>query len=507
MDTLARELEHRSLLLLLDNFEQVQEAATELVPVIRAATGLKVVVTSRSPLRLSAEREYPVPPLTEAEAVVLFAERAQAAKPAYVLDGNRLLVAEICRRLDRLPLAIELAAARMKVLPEKALLDRLGERLKLLSGGARDLQERQRTLRATIDWSHQLLGEGEQRLFRRLAVFAGGRSLDAIEDICYPEAKLDALEIVASLVDKSLLRQEEQSGGEARFVMLETIHEFAREQLEASGEADGVKRRHATFYCAVAEEAAPELEREHTSNWLSRLEQEHDNLRAALDYLAAAGEHEDELRLATALRLFYNLHNHLREGDRRLEGAVRRAEAAAVPVHPELHQKALSAWSTFTFRLGRYDEAEQLAERAHELASACGADRYGPRANLALIVAEAGNHERAIQLSEELLASPLPEPRRADVLLNLMIPLTAIGAYNRAKECWSAGARTIHVCRRPRRRFDNGKQSRVRRPPAWRTGSRRAPLSSGPDARPRPRHRPRGQLRTERHSCGPDCPR
>ena len=249
-ESLKDYLSERRLLLILDNFEQVLGAAPTVTELLGAAPGLKVLATSRAPLGLNGEHVFPVPPLTlpdlnrppplegltQYEAVVLFVERARALKPDFsITNESAPAVAEICVRLDGLPLAIELAAARITMLPPKAMLQRLGSRLKLLTGGARDLPERQRTLRATIEWSHALLNESEQLLFGRLAVFSGGRTLEAIEAICDAQGDLpvEAFEGVSSLVDKSLLRQEEGPNGEPRFVMLETVHEYAREKLQA----------------------------------------------------------------------------------------------------------------------------------------------------------------------------------------------------------------------------------------------------------------------------------
>jgi predicted ATPase/class 3 adenylate cyclase len=276
MDNLEVYLREKRLLLILDNFEQVLEGALVVGELVGTCPGLKVLATSRIPLRLYGEQEYPVPPLslpdprtlppskdlTQYEAVRLFVERASAAKPGFsVTDENARAVAEICHRLDGLPLAIELAAARIKMLPPRAMLKRLGSSLKLLTGGAGDLPERQRTLRNTIDWSYGLLEEGEKVLFGRLSVFAGGRTLEAIEAICDGggELPVDAFDGVSSLVDESLLRQEEGVGGEPRFYMLETVHEFALEKLEVSGQAEEVRRRHAEHFLELAEEAEPEV--------------------------------------------------------------------------------------------------------------------------------------------------------------------------------------------------------------------------------------------------------
>src|SRR5829696_2338029 len=238
----------------------------------------------------------PLERLTQYEAVRLFVERARAVKPDFsITNESAPAVAEICVRLDGLPLAIELAAARVTMLPPRAMLQRLSSRLKLLTGGARDLPERQRTLSATIEWSFALLEEGEQQLFARLAVFSGGRTREAIEAICDAEGDLpvDTFEGISSLLDKSLLRQEEGLSGEPRFVMLETVHEFAREKLRQSAEAEEIKRVHAQYFLTFAEEADPELRGPDQLEWLERLEAEHDNMRAALSW--ALGRKEVEL--------------------------------------------------------------------------------------------------------------------------------------------------------------------------------------------------------------------
>ena len=292
-DVLKEYLGRRKLLLVFDNFEQVLDGAPLVGKLLYACPKLKVLATSRIPLRLYGEKEYPVPPLalpdptvlppleilTQYEAVRLFVERAKAVKGDFeVTNESAPAVAEICARLDGLPLAIELAAARVRLLPPQKMLQRLGNRMKLLKGGARDLPTRQQTLRGAIDWSHDLLEEDEKTLFGRLSVFAGGRTLEAMEEICDPEGDLDALEGVESLVGKSLLKQEEGSGGEPRFVMLETVHEYAREKLKESGWAEETKRLHASYFLAMAEEAEPELRGPREQEWMDRLEAEHDNL-------------------------------------------------------------------------------------------------------------------------------------------------------------------------------------------------------------------------------------
>jgi predicted ATPase len=310
-------LRERRLLLVLDNFEQVLGAAPTVTELLAAAPGVKVLATSRAPLGLYGEHVFPVPPLTlpdlksspslesltQYEAVGLFVERARAVKPEFkVTNESAPAVAEICVRLDGLPLAIELAAARIKMLPPRAMLQRLSSRLKLLTGGARDLPERQRTLRGAIEWSHALLDKGEQVLFARLAVFSGGRTLEAIDPICDAEGDLpvDTFEGVSSL-DKSLLRQEEGPGEEPRFVMLETVHEFAREKLQESAEAGEIKRTHAQYFLTLAAQAYPELKGANQLEWLDRLEAEHDNMRVALSWALERKEAEVAFRLGGAL--------------------------------------------------------------------------------------------------------------------------------------------------------------------------------------------------------------
>ena len=315
-ESLEAYLQQKRLLLILDNFEQVLGGATKVGDLLGSCPNLKVLATSRIPLRIYGEQEYPVPPLelpdpmhlpplerlTQYEAVRLFVERARAVKPDFeVTNKSAPAVAEICVRLDGLPLAIELAAARTKLLPPQALLSRLSNRLKLLKGGARNLPARQQTLRATIGWSYNLLDEEEKTLFCKLSVFSGGSTLEAIEEICDPEGDIDILEGVDSLVEKSLLRQEEGADGEPRFVMLETVHEYAREKLEESGQAEEVKRKHAEYFLALAQEANAGLRGPEAAKGLERLEVEHDNMRAALGRTLRRGETDLALGFGGAL--------------------------------------------------------------------------------------------------------------------------------------------------------------------------------------------------------------
>jgi predicted ATPase/DNA-binding SARP family transcriptional activator len=320
-ETLVRSLWDKELLLLVDNFDHVLAAAPQLTYLIEHTDSVKLLVTSRVALRLVPEHILEVPPLVLPEAVALFCDRARAVAPGFGLtDANAEQVAEICRRLDGLPLALELAAARTNVLSPQAMLVRMDRRLGLLTGGARDRPERQRTLRATIDWSHGLLGERERVLFRRLAVFAGGCTVEAATSIC-GLGEDDVIDGLAALVENSLLsRSDEPSERELRFTMLETIREFALERLVESGEAERLWSRHAEYFTDLAEIAyARRLEDE--AAWSASLELDHDNLRVALDFLGTndAARH---LRLAGALAWFWNAHSHLREGRERLDAAL-----------------------------------------------------------------------------------------------------------------------------------------------------------------------------------------
>jgi predicted ATPase/DNA-binding SARP family transcriptional activator len=340
LEGLKAYLKDRHLLLLLDNFEQVLEAAPLVAELLAAAPRLKVLVTSRTVLRLRGEKNLAVPPLslpdpqhlpsletlTQYAAVELFIQRVLDFKPDFgVTNENAPAVAAICHRLDGLPLAIELAAARIKLFSPQALLARLpgthqvSGRLPLLIGGARDLPARQQTLRGAIAWSYDLLDESEKTLFRRLAVFAGGCTLEAAGAVCRGELEIDILDGLASLVDKSLLQKGEQEDGEPRFTMLETIREYAWERLDDSGEAAATRGRHLDFFLRFAEEAEPEIQSgAEQKAWLDRLEVEHDNLRAALARSEAQGEGEAGLRLGGALGEFWVMRGHLGEGRERL---------------------------------------------------------------------------------------------------------------------------------------------------------------------------------------------
>jgi len=339
VDTLKDYLQKKSVLLVLDNFEQVIAAAPLAAELLAACAQLKILATSREGLRVSGEHFYPVPPLplpnlaqlpppellARNATVELFVQRAQAVKPGFAITRDTApAVAEICHRLEGLPLAIELAAARVKLLPPRAMLARLDDRLGFLTGGGRDLPARQQTLRNAIAWSYDLLSESEQILFRRLSVFVGGCTLEAAEAVAgFAPIRVSLLELLGSLLDKSLLRQVEGADGEPRFVMLEMLREFGLEALDESGEAADMRLRHADYVLALAEQAEASLESTEQVSWMERMEQEHDNLRAALEWTTTAkGTSELCGRLAGTLGQFWEVRGHFSEGRDRLSAIL-----------------------------------------------------------------------------------------------------------------------------------------------------------------------------------------
>ena len=342
-DGLVEHVADRSMLIVFDNFEQVVDAAPDVAALLSSCPNLDLLVTSREPLRVNAEQVYEVPPLAPQEGVGLFLARARAVKPDFEGDES---ISEICRRLDDLPLALELAAARVTALTPGQILERLSHRLPLLTGGARDLPERQRTLASAIDWSYELLTVPEQQAFARLSAFAGGCTLGDAEHVV--DADLDTLQ---SLVDKSLLRHTDD-----RFWMLETIREYAVGRLEESGQREELDRRHAEHFLALVETAEPQV-REGSKHWLDRLEQEHDNLRVALERLEALGELQLALRIAGAMADLWYHRGHVAEGRRRLESLLLADERATAA-----RGKALNGASRLAVVAGDVSIARQLAE-------------------------------------------------------------------------------------------------------------------------------------------------
>jgi|SRR5580658_30023 predicted ATPase/serine/threonine protein kinase len=373
-------------LLLIDNFEHLVEAGPQLADLLALAPSLKVLATSRAALHLYNEQEFPVPPLALPDAksvaspsefktysaISLFVQRAAAVKPDFELtEENAPIVAEICARLDGLPLAIELAAARVKLLSVSAMRSRLASRLQLLTGGARDLPARQQTLRQAIDWSYDLLTEPEQKLFRRLSVFWGGCTLEGVEAVC--DAKqdlgLDVLDGMSSMVDKSLVRQTEQPDGEPRFAMLETIREYAFVKMEACGEESLARRAHAAYCLVLAEEGAAEDSGANQTGWLDRFEREHDNFRAALDWLTETGHAEWGLRLGAALFRFWEMREHLSEGRDRL-GKLLKLEGASAPSNAR--QRALFAAGVLAGEQGDFVSSDSLMKESLDIGRQLG---------------------------------------------------------------------------------------------------------------------------------------
>lgn len=386
-ETLIERLGDQHLLLILNNFEHLLGASSVVAQLLDACRDLHILITSRFLLHLTREHEYPLSPLavpdlshlpaaeqlTRCESVALFVDRAQAARPDFTLTTqNAPTVAAICAQLDGLPLAIELAAARIRLFPPPALLQRLSNRLTLLTGGPRDAPARQRTVRATLDWSYSLLSPDEQTLFKRLSVFAGGCTFEAAEAVCNAGGDLDVLEGIASLVDKSVLRREGEEG--LRFLMLETIREYAAEKLEKRGEAtqkaedsaECFQRRHAEWCVALAETVEPEMTGPASTAAAAKLEREHDNMRTALQWARDGGEIDIALRLAAALWRFWALRGYLTEGRQWLRDAL--ALPAGESMTPSIRVKALAGAARLATDQGAGDEAVRLSDQCVNLA-------------------------------------------------------------------------------------------------------------------------------------------
>ncbi len=371
-----------NLLVFFDNFEHLTDAAPAVSELLTTTPKLKLLVTSRAPLHVYGEHEFPVPSLAlpdlqsavsietlaKNSAITLFIQRAAAVRPSFELtDENALAIATICTRLDGLPLAIELAAARIKLLSPSAMQARLESSLQLLTGGAKDLPVRQQTLRGTIDWSHDLLSKPEQALFRRVSVFVGGGTLEGVEAVCNTKQDLevDVLEGMESLVDKSLVKQIEGQQGESRFVLLDTVREYGLECLAASGEQDATRRAHAAYCLVLAEESASQVGDPSRTEWVILFDVEHDNFRAALEWLTQTGNADWGLRLGTALFQFWDMREHLTEGRDRL-GKLLKLKGA--PGHSNTRARALFAAGVLAVQQG--DDASAYASLDESLAIA-----------------------------------------------------------------------------------------------------------------------------------------
>ncbi len=417
LDRLVEHIGDKCFLLVLDNFEQVNDAAPQIAELLLRTPKVSALITSRSPLRVYGEREYPVPPLglpdpmhlpdlerfSTFESVALFVERAMAVRPDFaVTSANAPAVAEICVRLDGLPLAIELAAARVRVLSPQAIMERLGDRLKLLSGGSRDLPERQQTLRGAIAWSHDLLDAADQRIFARFSIFAGGATLPAVEAVVFdPLEGADSLDAMASLVDKSLVRQESEPDGEPRFRMLGTIREFAMEKLTERGEADGIADRHAAWVLALVEAGAASVFGPEQKAILDRYEREHDNIRAALSRAIARDRAEMAMSIFAACWRFWQMRGYLAEAREHAERVLALKDSRA---YPNARAAALEAAGGIAYWQADLLPARVWYDEAVELARASGDEARIANAIYNLTFTFTMEHEdqvRARTLAEE----------------------------------------------------------------------------------------------------------
>jgi predicted ATPase/DNA-binding XRE family transcriptional regulator len=479
-DTVRFSLRPRCLLLVLDNFEQVGAAAPLVADLLATCPAVKIIVTSREPLNLSWEHVWPVVPLAlpspdsltdhsliaQAPAVALFVERALASLPNFELtDANAHLVAEICARLDGLPLAIELAVARVKLLPLAAIHARLAQSLLLMTKGPRDTPVRHHTLRAAIGWSYDLLDQEDQAMFRRLAVFVGGFTIDAADAVCGETARRDAGKVepsatvdrLHSLLDKNLIRSDASAGGpgaEARFRLLETIREFGLEQLAANGELAATQERHARHFLALAEEGEQHMRERVEGEWLDRLETDHDNLRSALQWsLTEPGRLEIGARLAGAIVLFWGVRGHCGSGRAWYERILARADAAALS--PHLRVKVLWEVAELARHQGDYESAASFGDRGIAL----GRDLTGPSA-LAMCLAVRGLiacHQAQYAFAHSLLDQALEMARDTgdESTFAWILAISSIlayfeGDYARAQGC---GAESLRIYRDRRERW------------------------------------------------------
>jgi predicted ATPase len=454
-DALVRSMRTKEQLVVMDNCEHLIESTALLVDtLLDACLRLRVLATSREPLDVAGEFNWPVPSLSVPdgqpstveeiegyESVRLFVERAQHRNPAFSLTPEDApAVGRICGRLEGIPLAIELAAARVGLSAEQ-IDARLDDSLKLLTAGGRTVSPRQRTLRGTLDWSYALLSEPERRLFGRLSVFAGGWTLEAAEAVGEGDTEQgDDFDLLARLVDKSLVVEERQKSG-VRYRLLEPVRQYAREKLEEGGEAKEVRRRHAGYFLALAEEAEPKLRGAEDTEWLERLESEHDKLRKALSWALERAEVEPGLRLGGALWGFWEAHGHYREGRRWLEKALEKDGPASAAARA----KALEGFGWLVFRAGEMNRAVLAAEEGLELSDEAGiggAVRAKFLGLLGWMVEVQGHHARAKKLLEESLRLGRDIDDKfgiADALLMLGSTLSNLGDRKRERQLHEEG--------------------------------------------------------------------
>jgi predicted ATPase/DNA-binding XRE family transcriptional regulator len=447
---LGQFLATRELFLVLDNFEQIMQASTLVSTLLQSAPKLKVMVTSREVLHIRGEHELPLPTLdlpklhqhldvdevAQHSAIELFVARAQAIKSSFQLNrSNVAAVASICARLDGLPLALELVAARIKLLSPQSLAERLTERLPLLTGGARDLPERHQTLRNAIEWSYNLLTPEEQQLFAELSIFVGGCSLEALEAVCQSGSH-QLLDLLGSLVNKSLVRQVELPDGDIRFFMLETIREYGWSHASMSEELENLIGRYTSYYLDLAEEAEPQLTGPEQDFWFDRLESEHDNLRSALALQLDRKQGSEAARMAAALWRFWYVRNHLSEGrqwfSRILQAGENEIEAGALA--RALIGNGVLAWmqSDYTNARSAFEASLPLLQQVNDQQGTANALN-----NLGGIASEQGDYSHASQLYEEslVLRRQLGDQRGiANALNNLAIVAIEQGDYSQARQ-------------------------------------------------------------------------
>jgi predicted ATPase/class 3 adenylate cyclase len=463
LEQLTNHLRDRRVLLVLDNLEQVVEAAGDIGGLLGATERVSVIATSREPLGIQGELEYPVPPLglpdtahlppldsmSQFAAVELFIQRASAVRPGFeVTNENAPAVAEICSRLDGMPLAIELAAARVKVLSPAEIMRRLEDSLGFLTGGSRDRPERQQTLRHAIAWSYDLLDEEERRLFASLSVFSRGFRMEAAEAVCAGPGGPDVFDGVASLVNKSLIRQIEGQGGDSRFLMLETIREFAAERLDESPEAPDVRARHAAYFLELAQKAVPNLFGADQGRWLGLLAEEHDNFRAGLNWAEEAGDAELALRLSASLWRFWQMRGHLREAAERFKDvlALRGADE-----HPEARAEALEGAGGVSYWMGDWDPAEAYYRECLEIRRGLG-DRKGiadAAYNLAFVFTVPPEPRRDVDRSRPFLEEALESYRALDDrrgIANVLWAMSNIHLVSQEwRECADTAGEALHL--------------------------------------------------------------
>jgi len=453
IETIKIYLLEKHTLLLLDNFEQILDAAPLVGELLSASPGLNILVTSREALQIYGEHEYPVPPLpvpdldyiepldllSQYESVQLFQQRAKAVKPDFeITSENAPIIAEICVRLDGLPLAIELAAARSKLLSPEMIRSRLESRLATLTIGSRDLPIRLQTLRGTLDWSYDLLDDDERTLFARLSVFQGGRTIESLDAVCAPGLSIEVLDGLESLLNKNLLFQKEGPVGEPRFYMLETIHEYADEKLEGSGEIEDIRRRHAHYFSGLAAQAESELFAAGQGYWLTRLGCEHDNLRVALAWSLDGADVALGSQIISALREFWYLEGFIAEGLR----WTKRAIECAGDVPPGIRTKVLNAAGDLAFAQGDYEAGKGYHRQALALSQESG-DVVGRAWSLIFLASNMGAFPDEVEAGIRLCQDGLSLFRELDDIpgitraLNVLGELSRIvGDYDRAQDVY-----------------------------------------------------------------------